>query len=467
MNLVKVLIAGRGFGKSFVNGIQILIYVYDMPRSRGLFLGATYTQILTNTLLPIKSAWEWFGYKEGVHYVVGRKPPEHFDKPYMKPDRYENIITFWNGTTVVLASMDRPALNRGGNNDWSLTDEALLINKAEYDRNISPSIRGSHTALKGLPGHLRETFTTSMPFGNLGKWLLDMEAKSKNPDNDIAFFTGTSWHNRVILGDEVLNKWKRDMDPIIYAIEVLTKRIRAGSLFYPALNDEHWYTDSYDYNYIDNLGYEIKTHPDSRWDKDVDPNKPLNVSHDWGAFNCITVDQHNQKDNTIRFLNYMYVKHPEIIDDLAEKFCKYYKYHKEKIVYQWGDKSGNKKEANAKLTYFQQFADVLRKNGWRVILKQVGDVEHLTRHNHMNKMHRDGYPAKVQYNYNNCKDLKIALESTAMKDGKKDKSSERNPNIDQKHATHVTDAHDYRLYWGFIHLSDTSNNYSSAVRIGT
>lgn len=463
--LVRVLIAGRGFGKSFVNGLKIMMYVRDMPRSRGLFLGATYTQILTNTLLPIKSAWSIYGYHEGVHYVVGRKPPENFDKPFMKPDRYDNIITWWNGTTVVLASMDRPELNRGGNNDWVLTDEALLIKKTEYDRNIAPSIRGSHTSLKGKPGHLQESFTSSMPYGNTGKWLLDMQARAKNPNNSTFYIEGTSWHNRQILGEDVLKKWKRDMDPIIYAIEILNKRIRAGSLFYPALTDDHWYIDSYNYSYIDNLGYEIEHHQDSRWDKDLDTNQPINISHDWGSFNCITVDQYSQKDNTIRFINYMHVSHPEIIDDLAKKFCSYYKHHKNKTVYQWGDKSGNKREANAKLTYFEQFAKVLRAEGWMVIRKDVGDVEHLTRHNFINNIHRDGYPIKVQYNINNCKDLKIALESAPMKDGKKDKSSERDKTIDQKHATHSTDAHDYRLYWGFKHHVDTSSTYTSPVRI--
>jgi hypothetical protein len=35
--LVKVLIAGRGFGKSFVNGISIMMKVASMPKSRAHF----------------------------------------------------------------------------------------------------------------------------------------------------------------------------------------------------------------------------------------------------------------------------------------------------------------------------------------------------------------------------------------------------------------------------------------------
>jgi len=454
---IKVLIAGRGFSKSFTNGISILVKVELLPKSRGLFLGLTYTQILTNTLLPIKSAWEWFGYYEGIHYVVGKKPPEWFDKPYQKPEKYENVITFWNGTTIIMGSFDRPQLIRGGSNDWVIVDEALLIKKDVYDQVVIPTLRGSHTVLKDRPGHLTEQFTSTMPYGSIGQWLLEFEEKAKIRDNDVFFITGTSWHNRVILGDKVLNRWRRTMPALIYQVEVMSKRMmRAGNLFYPSLRDHHWYEDSFDYDWIDSLGLDIDDNKrDSRWDKDCDPSLPLHISHDWGAFNGITVDQYHQGSNEVRFINVMYVQHPEILDDLAGKFCKYYQHHKKKTVYQWGDKSGAKKEANAKLSYFQQFANILQKNGWRVIRKKIGDVSHLARHKFISDLHkeRDSRMPRIRHNANNCKDLRIALELAGMRGDKKDKRSELNPSIKQQHATHLTDAYDYRLFHGFHGVS--------------
>lgn len=463
--LIKVLIAGRGFGKSFVNGISIMLKVASMPRSKGLFIGATYTQILTNTLLPMKSAWEWFGYKEGIDYVVGKKPPAWFASPYQKPDRYENVITWWNGTTVILASMDRPQLIRGGNNDWSIVDEALLVKEDQYAQIVAPTVRGSHILLKDLPGHLGEEFTSSMPYGSMGGWLLNKEIESKNPDSDTYYTEGTSWDNLEILTEKVLMKWKRTLPPIIYQIEVMNKRIRQfGDVFYPALQERHWYTDSYEYTFIDNLGLSIEgKKKDGRWDKDCDPNEPLNISHDWGAFNCITVDQYSRKPHfineqftipadTVRFINYMYTNHPDTVHDLANNFCQYYEHHKKKVVYQHGDKSGNDRQANSKETLFQEFSAKLRKNKWTVMKQRTGDAEHLARHTFINTLHReDQYPSlpKVMYNANNCKDLRIALESAGMRDGKKDKRSEINPKVKQQHATHGTDAHDYRLWFGF------------------
>ncbi|MEM7551721.1 MAG: hypothetical protein AAF363_18700 [Bacteroidota bacterium] len=452
--LVKVLIAGRGFGKSFINGIQIIEKVFLLPKSRGLFLGATYTQILTNTLLPMKAAWNYFGYTEGVHYVVGKRPPSYFEKAYQEPDKYDNVISWWNGTRVILASMDRPQLNRGGNNDWVVVDEALLIKKEEYDRNLAPSIRGSHTSFKDKPGHLTETFTSSMPFGTTGKWLLELEEKAKDPENDTFYIEGTSWHNRKILGDHVLRKWKRTMSPVIYDIEVMNKRVQYGSLFYPSLSSHHFYTDSYNYDFIDKYGFNITDKKDSRWDKDCNPNEHITISHDWGAFNCIIVEQFIKSTNTSRAINYMYVHHPEIIDDLANKFCEYYRFHKKKVVYQTGDKSGNKKEANSKLSYFAQFASILKKNGWRVVRMKVGDIGHLERHRLNNNILKQGHPVNIEFNANNCKDLRIAMELTPMKpDGRKDKGSEGNPNIKQEQATHPTDALDYLLYWKYHGLT--------------
>jgi len=314
-----------------------------------------------------------------------------------------------------------------------------------------------------------------MPYGTQGKWLMDRKFLAANPDNNIFFIVGTSWHNRKIIGDKVLQGWKKRDAPLTYLVEVMSKYIKQmGSLFYPALQDKHWYTDSYDYSFIDNFGFDLpNAKRDSRWDKDCDPNKPLNISHDFGAFNCITVDQEWEQDpwfgnkNSVRFINFMYVNHPNILQDLAGKFCDYYQHHKKRVVYQYGDKAGNKREPNSILTYFDEFSTILEKRGWRVIRETLGDVGHLARHNHINTMHREEDPRLpiVRYNAHNCKDLRIALESTPMKDAQKDKSSERNRHLNQAHATHGTDAHDYRLWWGFRNRQ-RERVYISAVSFG-
>lgn len=449
---VRVLIAGRGFSKSFGNGIDVAKKLEILPRSKGLFVGPAYTQILTNTFLSLKSAWDqYFDYQQDRDYVVGKKPPAWFKTPYQKPERYENVVTFWNGTTMVFGSFDRPQLLRGGSYDWVINDEALLTPKDMYDQIVIPSIRPTHPVLKDLPHHLQQSFTSSMPRGGRAAWLTDYKIKAKQHPKDYFYIEGTSWHNRLVLGDNTILGWKREMHPQEYQVEVMNRRlIKIGSVFYPMLTDKHWYTDHANYDHIDSLGYS-KFERDSRWDKDCDPDAPLNISHDWGAFNCITIDQETQKE--IRFLKGMHVRHPSILDDLAKEFCRYYKHHNCKLVYQWGDKSGNNKVGNAKLTNFEQFAEILRANGWRVIRKKTGDVEHMERHRLINKLHREDDPKlpRIRHNAANCKDLRIALECAGITaDAKKDKGSEADPTIEPQHATHYTDAYDYRLYHGLI-----------------
>lgn len=472
---IKILIAGRGFGKSFLMGISIMIKLYKLPRSRGLLIGATYTQILTNILLPMKSAWIWFGYKEGEDYVIGKRPPQWFAEPYQKPDRYENVITWWNGTTIILASMDRPQLIRGGNYDWSLADEGLLIKQEEYQQIIVPTIRGSHILFHGREGHLSQEIYSSMPYGTMGTWLLDKKIEAQNPDNDTFYIEGTSWHNRKVLTDKVLKMWKRTMNRIIYMIEVMNKRIRQyGNVFYPALKEKHWYKDTYNYDFIDTLGTDPeRLKRDCRWDNDFDPGKEIIISHDFGAFNCITIAQEHDEDpmfgmkQTTRVINFMHTEHPRIMQDLAREFCEYYQYTKIKRVRQFGDKSGNKSEANSRLTYFEEFSKILEDEGWLVLPEQKGDVGHLARHQFIIEMHREEetrLPA-IRYNANNCKDLRIALESAGMIDDKKDKRSERNKNIKQQHATHGTDAHDYFLWHAYRHLIQ-DRTYQSPVSFG-
>ena len=468
--LVKVLIAGRGFSKSFCNGISISQKVRDMPRSRGLLIGPTYTQLFANTLLPIKSALEWLGYYDRIHYVIGKVPPDYFEKAYHAPDKFENVITFWNGTTVILGSFDRPQLMRGGSNDWVIVDEAILINREKYDQVIIPTLRGSHPILRKCRRHRSQEFTSSMPRGVAGQWLLDYSAKAKKHPRDYFYIEGTSWDNIHVLGKETLISWKKDMEESAYNTEIMNKkRVKHGELFYPSLTDKHFYIESYDYDYIDSIKDISTSKRDCRWDIDCNTNKPLHLSFDFGAFNTLLVDQESKHNDRLQvnYLHHFYVSHPETIDDLVDRFNEYYQHMTTRILYIWGDKSGNKRMENSKLTMFDQVIDRLSSKGWRPVRKKTGDIEHLERHRFINVLLREEHPQLpiIRINHNNCKDLRIALEDAKMRNDKKDKRSEGNANVAQQHATHATDALDYRLYHAYRRL-EKHGNKSTVHEVG-
>jgi hypothetical protein len=478
----KTLIAGRGFSKSFTNGLEVADKVERFPGSCGLFNSPTYTMIYTKTLIPMKAAWQQhLSYHEGIHYVVGKAPPKHWGKPWHKPHKYENVVTFWNGTTVIFGSFDRPQLISGGSYDWVITDEAYMINKEDYDNYVIPSVRPTHPSFRDKPKHLQHSFTSSMPYNNQGDWLLDYLPKSKqNPENysfigwapNVQIQKGSTWMNHEVLGKKAIAQMELEMAPHRAKVMIRNERLKGfGNLFYPSLSAKHLYIPKASDKIILLNINSLNGKRDASYDVGADnynPRLPINITHDWGAFNCIWIDQEFPRE--VRFIDTMDVEHPLSIDDLADQFAERYAKHENKIIFQWGDKSGNNRVANSKLSYFEQFAERLRddKHGWRVVRKKTGDIEHLERHRFIIKLHNEEDPRlpKVRHNATTCADAIISLESAPMKDNKKDKSSEGNTSIKPQHATHYSDAYDYRLYHGFHHLErdgDTYNPYGTSL----
>ena len=454
--LIKVLMAGRGFGKSFVNGVDVSDDVVKLPRAKGIFLGLTFTQIYTNTLLPITLALQSLGYYRDVHYVIGKRPPRHFTTPHQKPERYENTISFWNGYTINLASFDRPQLIRGGSNDFVKVDEALLIKKEMYDEVVIPTLRPSSIRLAGKKKMLHQHFTTSMPFGDKGQWLFEIEEKAKKEPKDYFFIEGTSWHNRKVLGDDTIRRWKDSMTPIRYDIEVMNRRVRNfGDRFYKSLTDEHYYEEDANYDFIDGLEYDLSATRDSRWDADCRPDKALDLSFDFGNFTCMWVGQEHPGE--YKLINAFHTEDDMILEDVVEKFCTYYRHKLNRVVNVFGDKMGKYKGGNTRFAQFDTVKKILEKNGWRVSFQWSGDISHLDRHDFINALfrHEDKLLPTISFNKTKCKDAIIALETTNMIDDKKDKRPERQ-RIEQKHAPHYGDALDYLLYPKFFWYKNAS-----------
>lgn len=454
--LLKVLVAGRGFGKSFVNGLDIADDLVKIPRAKTIFLGLTYTQIYTNVLLPITSALETLGYIRDIHYVIGKKPPKGFLNPYQKPERYENVFSFWNGYAITLASFDRPQLMRGGSNDGVKSDESLLIKKDTYDEVVIPTLRPSSIRLRGKEKLLHQHFTSSMPYGERGRWLLEYEEKAKREPKKYAFYEGTSWHNRKVLGDDTILRWKESMSDIRYSIEVMNKRIfNLGNRFYKSLSEDHWYDESANYDFVDGLEFNLSASRDCRWDEDCLFDQPLDISLDFGNFTCMWVAQLHASEHSYKLINTFHTDENEILDDVCNKFCEYYKYKLNRLVIVYGDKMGNYKGGNTRWTQFETVERILISKGFRVSFEWSGDVDHLDRHDYLNQLFRQENKRlpTISFNKMKCKDAKIALETTQMIDGKKDKRPERQA-IEQKHAPHYGDALDYLLFPKFKALEN-------------
>ena len=139
----EIDIWGRGTGKSFIVGWELNRTNRTMPRSVTAITGQTFGQLLTRTLPSTFKFLESLGYEKDKDYVIGRKPPRTFLLPYERILKHENFISFKNGNGYLLLSQDRSGSGRGPNVDREIVDEALTLDKEQYDQEVSAPYRGN------------------------------------------------------------------------------------------------------------------------------------------------------------------------------------------------------------------------------------------------------------------------------------------------------------------------------------
>ena len=346
----QVDIWGRGTGKSFIVGWEMNDINRSMPRSITSITGQTYTQLLTRTLPSSFKLLEKLGYKKydrntGGHYVIGGKPPSHFITPYEPVLKYDNFISFSNGTGYLLLSQERAGSSRGPNVDREIVDEALTINKERYDQETSPTNRANkdHWGPKSknpVTKHNGFRYVSSMPFLKEQKWLLDygnyyeeeanvrlfevwnrivklqleLISATKNEDkklfsniwnevirlkekiipftskSGILFTLANAFDNIKNLGMSYIVREYDKQALLTFLIEILNWIVdRVEDCYYPIDQSRHVYynadNDGFVKLYAENTGYDFGKleKRDSRFDLDCDPNTPLEVAPDWGA----------------------------------------------------------------------------------------------------------------------------------------------------------------------------------------
>lgn len=140
--------AGQGGGKSRVIGYSSGMFVTDFPMVKG-FIGAnTEMQLTQSTLAAVFKSWaETYGYEEydpknnpAGAYVVDKKPPLHFTK-YHKFRRYGGIVSFYNGATIFLGSLENYKAHDGKEFGWAHLDETKDTKEAALEEVIVARLR--------------------------------------------------------------------------------------------------------------------------------------------------------------------------------------------------------------------------------------------------------------------------------------------------------------------------------------
>ncbi len=302
------------------------------------------------------AAWKRWGFIEGIHYVVGKKPPKSFRQPIIDPKDYEHVISFYNGSVAVIISQDRPGSSNSLTLSWLLVDEAKFIDYAKLKDETLPANGGIKSYFGKHSYNHSIMILSDMPQTQKGSWFLHYRDKMdveliktieatvyeiwrtkeriralnakgaqvppylkgylRRLDRDlnkmrsvaVYYREYSSIENLQLLGENYIKQMKRDLTPLTFQTSILCQRIGfAKDGFYSSMREGHKY-DANDNQYLDTLGYDYDFSTlDARADKDVDPDAPICIGMDYNAnINWIVAGQ--PRDRRLNVIKSFYVK---------------------------------------------------------------------------------------------------------------------------------------------------------------
>ena len=500
-----VIVAGRRTGKTdSIAAPFVLRNMQRMPGSTGGIVVPTFKHGLTNTIPGLLAAWKRWGYIEGIHYVVGRKPPKSFRQPIIDPKDYEHVISFYNGSVAVIISQDRPGSSNSLTLSWLLVDEAKFIDYAKLKDETLPANGGIKSHFGKHSFNHSIMILSDMPQTQKGSWFLHYRDKMdpelirtieatvyeiwrikerirtlnakgatvpaylkgylRRLDRDlnkmrsvaVYYREYSSIENLQLLGENYIKQMKRDLTPLTFQTSILCQRIGiAKDGFYSSMREGHKY-DANDNQYLDTLGYDYDFSTlDARADKDVDPDAPICIGMDYNAnINWIVAGQ--PRDRRLNVIKSFYVKFDRKIPALVEDFCRYYATHRNKTVVYYYDATalGSNYAVNDQDFHYNVVKEFER-HGWRIESVYLGNPMH---HDEKYLLINNAFAGKQRlmpfFNRSNNEDLILAIQSAGVSNGRngfrKDKSGEKLAESEEdllEHRTDGTDAFD-TLYIG-------------------
>lgn len=283
--------------------------------------------------------------------------------------------------------------------------------------------------------------------------------------NTFAFYRATTLDNIDLLGEDYIEKMKRDLPPVVFAISILNmKKKHSSDGFYSMLDIEnvHGYVPADCPAIGQNMrlkiastvigGQQINTDyetPDfaelqkaknnCTSDGDVNPNLPLHIAFDYNANINWVVTGQNYYDNgcgkeALMVLSSMFVKNERKMRELCKDWCRYYAPHKQtcRMVNYYYDSTAKYK--GYAIEGQQDFKDIvveeLGNAGWDVNPIDMGrPAEHALKFKDINEsLAGVSYPF-IRINTENNEALIVAMENTNVRSGyrgfEKDKSKEK------------------------------------------
>lgn len=496
-----VVCAGRGTGKGLLHAAIQLSNFQTMPGSTTAFVAPNAKRALTNTLPSMFQHWESWGYKRGLHWVVGQKPPRNlgWPEPLIPPQNYDNIISFYTGAIGQIISQDRKGTSNSKSFDFLDIDEAKYIDYEQLKSETFPANRGQVKELGDVPYHHGMLITSDMPVTREGSWFLQYERESDpevtagikalvaerfylqrtisegkdihgnyrrklaEADRLLAllrrgatfYATYSSLTNIEVLGEAWVRQMKRDLPPMEFRTSILclpVEFLKDG--FYSSMTPRHKYSST-NFHYMDSLGYDPEklSRVDCRMDGDLQEHRPLCVSFDYNSnINVMVVGQPDERLRRLNVVKSFFVKYERKLPELVRDFCQYYQPFrtKEVILYHDSTALGSNYAVNDQ-DFLWVICRELEKNGWNVRPVLIGKpMAHYEKHLLINRGFAGQARLVPYFNEQNNESLLVSIQTAGVYNGHKDKRLEKTRETDEsllEERTDFSDAFD-TLYIG-------------------
>ena len=490
-----VLCAGRALGKGVVHALWNLRNMQRMPGSITGIVSPNCKRALTNTLPSMLTHWETLGYKRNIHWCIGIKPPKvwGWPEPLFKPENYENVLSFYNGSIGFIISQDRSGTSNSQSYDALDIDEAKFINFEQLKDETLPANRGNRQYFGKHYFHHGMLITSDMPVTKKGSWFLDYErkcdkelieliqgtvyeiwryeahirdmvAKGQVPSRSIQskirtlhrdlcrmrsvatyYREASTIYNMQVLGEAFINQLKRDLPPLTFQTSVLCKRIGiARDGFYNSMTEGNKYSAT-NFGYLDDLEYKFDKikEPCSLADSDVDTHQPIAIAFDYNAnINWLVAGQ--PRKNQLLVVKSFFVKFERKLPELISDFCLYYRHHKRKEVVFYYDSTalGSNYAVNDE-DFRWVIKNAFREKGWRVNEVYIGKpMRHIEKQLLINRMFAGKSKLKVMINRENNEDLLVSIQTAGVYNGGKDKRGEKLAETEEDKLEARTDGSD-------------------------
>lgn len=478
-----------------------------MPRSQVILFSDTFERIhdriVPNILTFVENE---MGLIEGQDYVSFKTPPDHFEKPLIKLNKHDHVVSFASGFRLCCASQKVSGSANGYNAQALIVDEAKFIKPGTITTEVLPAIRGANNYFGHLAEYRSQWYFTDKWSGDIG-WLLKlrthmkpklisavitMQAEILRLQEQMEQYTSTAtqyqFKNRIIelelklqkirremvyvsdakpyenienLGEKYYRDIKRDMSTLEFEIAILNHDPdKVEHSFYPA-----YVPVKHDYH-LSNADDIVK-----------DQAITVALDYQWRIVPLVAAQigkipgKEYSTTNIIAGVHSLFEEN-STIDKTVGLFCDLMKtsgYNYNVVNYVYDHTAIGKSPAGK--SFYQLVEEAFLTRGWTVNLVYIGKAsDYAIRFAAIKNMFLKEGDNAIRFAYARTSFLRKAMQlagaTTSGGVTKKDKSKEKNLSVPATETTDYTEALD-QLLWGMLELKLVSGTIEQGFPMET